>query len=137
MKLFVMAMLVTAMALPVFAQEEMVDANQDATEQALERGLIPADLLDSSEVQQANDEALFQRRPGPPGRRPGPPGRRPGPGRPPERRPPPRQYVCEARDRQGYVYRARDFDLNHARREAVYKCERQTRSGRCRLLGCR
>lgn len=145
------AFLVTALAIPAFAQnQEIVDPTQNTSEQALERGLVPAELLDSSEVQTANDESLLQRRP--PGRggpgRPGPgrpgPGRpgpgRPGPGRPgprPPHRPAPRQWMCEARDRQGYVYRAFDYDLNRARRESVWTCERQSRSGRCQLLGCR
>lgn len=144
------ALLITAMVVPAFAQEtqEIVDPAQNSSEQALERGLVPAELLDSSEVQTSNDEALLQRRPGPgrpgPGRpgpgRPGPgrpgPGR-PGPGRPGPRPPQPRQWMCEARDRQGYVYRAYDYDLNRARRQSVWTCERQSRSGRCQLLGCR
>ena len=141
----------TAPALATTPDLEMVDPNQDSTELVLERGLVPADLLDSSEYQidYVNEEAeaglvnetdsLYQRRPGP--GRPGP--GRPGPGRPgprPPRRPvpPPRRaYQCESRDRAGYIYQARDWDLQRARWEAVRTCERRTRAGGCRLLGCR
>lgn len=156
MKKLLMALLVTAMTVPAFAEtHELVDPTLSNEQLAEQRGLIPADQLDEAFASFANgDESMFQRRPPRPGPgrpgpgRPGPgpgrpgPGRpgpgRPGPGRPmpPPHRPPPRQVMCEARDWQGYIYRAYDYDMYRARQQAMWQCERQTRSGRCQLLGC-
>lgn len=153
MKKILAATLIGLMTLPAFAQSNEVTT--DISNDALPEGMIPADQLDSLEFQQldengvaveADGQSFLQRRPGQPGRGPGRgPGRpgpgRPGPGRPgprpqPPRRPPPRAVTCEARDRQGYTYRATDWNLSQARWAAMAQCERQTRSGGCRLRGC-